>query len=96
MKKLKVQLEDGTESVITVEGMVVHGMQFDGMDEIHGMREIRRASDVEFDIGRQLWHALIRHEFRRKDLPDHVSYHQVYCERRADAIRWEREYLNGG
>lgn len=91
MKKLKVQLEDGTEAVLTVEGMIVHGMQFDGMDEIEGVREIRRASHVEFDIETQMWTAEICPRYHRLDTKKHYYEHK----RRSECIAWERRYLNG-
>ena len=89
MKKLNVTLEDGTTAVLTVDGMFIEGMQFDGMDEIEGVREIRRASDVEFNVGLQLWRAVIRPEFRTRE-PFIYS-----AKKRSACIAWEREYLNG-
>jgi len=89
MKKLTVKLEDGTEAVLTVDGMFIEGMHFDGLDEIRGVKEQRRASDVEFDGRAQIWCAVIRKEFRRTGIPFVFS-----DEKRSECIRWERMYLN--
>lgn len=90
MKKLNVLLEDGTTAVVTVDGMFVEGMNFDGMDEIRGIKEIRRASDVEFHSDTQHWVAKIRPEFMRDD----TVIHSFCAIKRSDCIKWEREYLN--
>ena len=88
MKQLTVKLEDGTEAVLTVDGMFIEGMHFPGMDEIEGIKEMRRASDVEFDAEHQSWHAVIRPEFVHKEP------HRFMAKSRSRCIQWEREYLN--
>jgi len=92
MKQLTVKLEDGTEAVLTVDGMFIEGMHFPGMDEIEGIKEMRRASDVEFDAERQSWCATIRPEFRRSDIGN--TNHRMFSNKRSSCIAWEREYLN--
>ena len=89
MKKLNVTLEDGAEAVLTVDGMFVEGMHFDGMDEIRGIKEMRRASDVEFDSESQKWCAVIRRGFRHGFGP-----HECQMNKRSECIAWERRYLN--
>lgn len=91
MKKLSVILEDGAEAIVTVDGMFIEGMHFPGMDEIRGIKEMRRASDVEFDAHKQVWVAVIRDEFRRGAGP-----HSFFALKRSACITWEREYLNRG
>jgi hypothetical protein len=93
MKKVIVTLEDGTETVCTVDGMFIEGMHFDGMDEILGIKETRRASDVEFLADIQMWRATIRPEFRHSGTTVLTSATFV---KRSDAISWERRYLNEG
>lgn len=89
MKKLIVKLEDGTDAVLTVDGMFVEGMNFDGLDEIKGIKETRRASDVEFSSEHQLWMATIREEFRHGHEP-YFFHHK----KRSECIKWERRYLS--
>lgn len=91
MKALSVTLEDGTEATVFIDGMTLSSMHFDGLDEIEGIKEMRRASDVEFDASKQVWCAIIRKEFRRPDVVQH-SYRST---KRSGCIKWERDYLGG-
>lgn len=90
MKRLVVTNKEGERlSTLLVVGGTIEGMHFSGLDRLKGVKQTRRASDVEFDYHNQAWVAFIRPEFRHGDGPHHFM-----SESRDACISWERKYLD--
>ena len=89
MRRLNVQLPDGSTATLTVDKMSCAGMHFPGMDRLKGHKKTTRASDIEFDESIQKWIAVIRPEFRANGM-DYTFSHTD----RGECVKWERGILN--
>jgi hypothetical protein len=80
--------KDGKQHVLFIlPGGVITGLHTDDL-AIIGHKQVRRASDVEFDNETQLWKGVIREEFRTEG-----HNHIFYAKTRAGVLEWERYYF---